>query len=61
MEKVFASYFDAGLYYEQLYSKHCKTNYMGRPTKRYLKLMQKISELEKHSTCGIEMLIIKGV
>jgi len=31
---------------EQLYSKYFKTQYAGKPTKRYVKLMQKINESE---------------
>jgi hypothetical protein len=32
--------------YEQLYSKHFKSTYAGKPTKRYNMLMKKIEESE---------------
>jgi hypothetical protein len=34
--------FDTDKVYEQIYSKHFKTDYAGKPTKRYLKLLNKI-------------------
>ncbi len=47
MEKVYGSYFELDRHYEELYSKHFKKFYNGRPTKRYLKLMRKINEGER--------------
>ncbi|TDX82759.1 hypothetical protein [Epilithonimonas xixisoli] len=35
--------------YQQLYSKHFKTHYNGKPTKRYLKLMKLIGQKENTS------------
>ncbi|MAZ27116.1 MAG: hypothetical protein CL868_08590 [Cytophagaceae bacterium] len=61
MEKVYGSYFDCDkYYYRELYSKYFKTHYKGKPTKRYLYLMQKINEAEKHSVRDIERLMICG-
>jgi hypothetical protein len=40
--KMYEKAFDSDKLYEQLYSKHFKRTYAGKPTKRYLKLMQKI-------------------
>ena len=47
MEKVYGSYFDLERLYQQLYSKHFKRHYKGRPTRRYLKLMRKINKGER--------------
>lgn len=41
-EKSFGSFFEMEKYYEEIYSKHFKKYYNGKPTKRYFKLMQKI-------------------
>ena len=46
MDKVYGSYFKLDDLYEELYSKHFKTHYYGKPTKRYLKLMRKINKAE---------------
>jgi hypothetical protein len=46
MDKVYGSYFRLDRLYEELYSKHFKTHYNGRPTKRYLKLMEQINRAE---------------
>ncbi|GAA4434230.1 hypothetical protein GCM10023188_24910 [Pontibacter saemangeumensis] len=42
--------------YEQLYSKHFKSSYAGKPTKKFVKLMQKIKESERMSYREKEML-----
>ena len=47
MEKVYGSYFEIDRLYEELYSKHFKTHYNGKPTKKYIKLMNLISEAER--------------
>ena len=39
IEKIYGAYFDSDKLYEQLYSKHFKKSYGGKPTKRYLKIM----------------------
>lgn len=46
--KRFGFMFDDEVY-EKLYSKHFKTHYNGRPTKRYLKLMKLIEQKENTS------------
>ncbi len=45
IEAVLECYFSCDKYYEELYSKHFRTHYKGKPTKRYLKL---IKHLEKN-------------
>ena len=45
-------------YIEQLYSKNFRTHYAGKPTKRYLKLMQKIEESERFTYREKELLLM---
>ncbi len=45
-DRLYGSYFKLDKLYEELYSKHFKTNYKGKPTKRYLKLIQQINKIE---------------
>ncbi len=47
MDRVYGSYFKLDNLYEELYSKHFKTHYNGKPTKCYLKLMRKINKAER--------------
>ena len=58
MEEVYGSYFDIDRLYEELYSKHFKTHYNGKPTKRYLKLMRQINKAERLSVSEIENLFL---
>lgn len=58
MDKVYGAYFDNEKYYEKLYRKHFKTHYNGKPTKRYLKLLEKINETENFSAEEIEKLYL---
>jgi len=57
MEKNYGSYFDSENSYSELYSKHFRKYYKGKPTKKYLKLLQKFSEIEKVTTSDIEKLL----
>lgn len=59
-DKVYGCYFDKDEAYEELYSKHFKTHYNGKPTKRYLKLLQQIEKAEKVSCLDIERLLVNG-
>ncbi|RVU90328.1 hypothetical protein EH230_05095 [Flavobacterium columnare] len=56
LEKVYGAYFDREKYFEELHSKHFKTHYNGKPTKRYLKLLEKINQVENISLEDIENL-----
>ena len=60
MEKVYGAYFDSDKCYEQLYKKHFKKYYKGKPTKRYLKLKKIIDASEKMSHLDIERLMVYG-
>ena len=53
LEKVFG-YFKADELHEKIYSKHFKSHYAGKPTKRYLKLLR---QLEKISATEVLELI----
>ena len=44
-EQFYGAYFESENLYSELYSKHFKTHYKGKPTKKYLRLMQKINSL----------------
>ena len=57
VDRVYGSYFDLDNYYEELYKKHFKKFYNGKPTKRYLKLMNKIAKAERISVTDIERLM----
>jgi len=46
IDKTLGGYFRTDDLYGQLYQKHFKKTYAGKPTKRYLKLMQKINKAE---------------
>jgi len=61
MDKYYGAYFEADKCYEELYSKHFKKFYNGKPTKRYLKLMKKIQKAEKISPEAIERLLAFGI
>ncbi|MEB2786009.1 hypothetical protein [Algoriphagus persicinus] len=47
IEKQYKGYFSLDRYYEELYSKNLKKTYRGMPTKRYLKLTEKIRMAER--------------
>ncbi|NQU87814.1 MAG: hypothetical protein HQ541_18865 [Mariniphaga sp.] len=47
MDKIFGAYFRIDKLYEQLYKKHFKKTYAGKPTKRYLKLIKQIQKAER--------------
>ena len=58
MGKVFGSYFESDKCYDEIYSKHFKKHYNGKPTKRYLKLMRKINSVERISSPKLERLLL---
>ena len=58
MEKVYGCYFDLDNLYEELYSKHFKKFYAGKPTKRYLKIMRQLQKVEQISPLEIERLFV---
>ncbi|TXD47726.1 hypothetical protein [Polaribacter sp. IC073] len=58
IERGFGSYFDKDKIYAELYSKHFRQSYNGKPTKRYLKLINKLKEVDKVDPNDIERLLL---
>ena len=58
IEKIYGVCFDVDNLYEQLYSKHFKKFYAGKPTKRYLKIMRQLQKVEQIRPREIERLIV---
>ena len=46
MNSTFGAYFKYDELYSELYKKHFKKQYAGKPTKKYLRIMEKIQEVE---------------
>ncbi len=46
LDETFGRLFKSDQLYEKLYSKHFKKTYAGKPTKRYLRIMEQIQEIE---------------
>lgn len=57
LDKLFGTYYGSEKAYEQIYSKHFKKYYAGKPTKKYLKLMQQIHRSKSISHRQIERLL----
>ncbi len=47
LDKTFGAYFRAERYYDQIYRKHFKKTYAGKPTRKYLKLSKAIERVEQ--------------
>ncbi|WP_046744910.1 hypothetical protein [Kordia zhangzhouensis] len=58
IEKIYGNYFDVDHYYRELYKKHFKKYYNGKPTKRYKKLKEKIKDAERFDAYEIEQLFL---
>lgn len=56
LDKTFGSYFELDRVYDELYSKHFKKFYNGKPTKRYLKLLNQINKANRLSNLDIKRL-----
>jgi hypothetical protein len=52
------AFFDTDKYYSQLYKKHFKKTYAGKPTKKYLWLMGRINRAEDIDIRDVERLMI---
>ena len=46
LKNTFGTYLEYDEIYSELYKKHFKKQYAGKPTKRYLRIMEKIQEIE---------------
>ena len=58
LEKTFRAYFRTDDLYSQLYQKHLKKTYAGKPTKKYLRIMEQIQKAESIPYHEIERLIL---
>jgi len=59
LEKNLGAWFKSDKLYSELYSKHFRSQYNGKPTKRYLKLMKQIQEAESIPLEEIHRAMIK--
>lgn len=59
IEKVYGCYFDQDKNYEQMYKKHFKKYYNGKPTKKYKKLRAEIDKAKRFSAADIQALFLK--
>lgn len=60
MERLYGAYFDRERLYEQLYKKHFKKTYAGKPTKKYRELMRKLKIADGVPIGTIERLLASG-
>jgi hypothetical protein len=44
LSRYYGSYFESDNLYKELYSRHFKTHYKGKPTKRYLRILNKLKQ-----------------
>jgi hypothetical protein len=58
MIKIYGACFVLEKYYEQLYNKHFKKNYAGKPTKKYLRITQQIEKAGNISYLDIERALL---
>jgi len=58
LNKTLGVYFRSEQLFEQLYKKHFKKQYAGKPTKKYLKLTQQIQRAERITYHEIERALI---
>lgn len=58
LNKTLEAYFKTDELYEQLYKKHIKKTYAGKPTKKYLKLTKQIQGAESITYQEIERVLI---
>lgn len=58
LDKTFGAYFKTDDLYSQLYQKHFKKTYAGKPTKKYLRIMEQIQKAESIPYDVIERLML---
>ncbi len=59
LSRLYEPYFKQEGHYKEIHSKHFKKYYNGKPTKRYLKLMNMIRQAENISISDIKRTLIK--
>lgn len=57
--KLLEDFFGLDHCYEELYSKHFKKTYAGKPTKRYLKLLERIKRGERYNRLDLERMLVR--
>ena len=60
MSIVFKACFVPDEVYNERYKKYFKTHYKGKPTKRYLKLEQRINKADSYPSNTLERLMINN-
>jgi hypothetical protein len=60
IDKVYGPYFKQEKLYEQLYKKHFKQTYAGKPTKKYLRIMEQLEKAESIPYEEIERIMTFG-
>lgn len=58
LDKTLGAYFKTDDLYSQLYQKHFKKTYAGKPTKKYLRIMEQIQKAESIPYHEIERLML---
>jgi len=58
LDKIFSCYFKSEKLYSELYKKHLKKKYAGKPTKKYLSLTQQIAKAESIPYYEIERALL---
>ncbi|MDZ7847667.1 MAG: hypothetical protein U5L96_13370 [Owenweeksia sp.] len=58
LDRVHGAYFKEEQLYRELHSKNFKKYYRGKPTKRYLRLMEQIKKAERIEPGEFEMLLM---
>jgi hypothetical protein len=58
LDKIFGTYYGIERAYEKIYSKHFKKFYAGKPTKKYLRIMEQIQKAERIPHHEIERALI---
>ena len=61
LDKTLGVYFRTDELYSQLYQKHFKKTYAGKPTKRYLRIMEQIQKAESIPYHEIERLMLRKI
>ena len=56
IEKTYGAYFDLEKLYDQLYKKHFKKFYAGKPTKKFVSLQKQLDKANSFSLQEIEAL-----
>ncbi len=59
LDKTFGAYFKVDDLYSQLYKKHFKKFYAGKPTKKYLRIMEQIQKAESIQHHEIERALLR--